>query len=111
MAISNFVCDNEQQQKQTSLSNICFDGGYNRSLDNVECFANHIVASGREDGLPQVWILSPTTTSTKTPLIQKQEMKSDDEMKDNKSSSASMLTVPTLSSAKAGTKQQQQEHN
>jgi len=34
-----------------------FDGGYTRSLDHVVCFSNHVVASGREGGLPRVWIL------------------------------------------------------
>lgn len=34
-----------------------FDGGYARSLDHVSCFAQHVVASGREGGLPRVWIV------------------------------------------------------
>ncbi|GAX13167.1 oligopeptidase B [Fistulifera solaris] len=35
-----------------------FDGGYDRSLDSVTCFKKHVVAYGRESGLPRIWILS-----------------------------------------------------
>jgi oligopeptidase B len=35
-----------------------FDGGYDRSLDSVTCFKKHVVAYGREGGLPRIWILS-----------------------------------------------------
>ena len=35
---------------------VLFDGGYDRSLDSISCFTNHIVAQGREGGLPRVWI-------------------------------------------------------
>lgn len=38
--------------------NTLFDGSYERSLDFVVCFRNHLVASGREGGLPRVWFLS-----------------------------------------------------
>jgi len=34
-----------------------FVGGYTRSLDHVVCFSNHVVASGREGGLPRVWVI------------------------------------------------------
>mmetsp|Transcript_5977 Transcript_5977/g.16755 ORF Transcript_5977/g.16755 Transcript_5977/m.16755 type:complete len:798 (-) Transcript_5977:148-2541(-) len=37
---------------------VLFPGSYERSLDHVTCFANHVVASGREGGLPRVWVLS-----------------------------------------------------
>jgi len=35
-----------------------FDGGYERSITGITCFSSHSVASGREGGLPQVWIAS-----------------------------------------------------
>uniref|UniRef100_A0A7S4IWH5 Prolyl endopeptidase n=2 Tax=Odontella aurita TaxID=265563 RepID=A0A7S4IWH5_9STRA len=35
-----------------------FDGGYGRSLDGVTPFASHLVASGREGGIPRVWVAS-----------------------------------------------------
>ena len=35
-----------------------FTGNYSRSLGYVNCFANHVVASGREGGIPRVWVLS-----------------------------------------------------
>jgi len=42
------------QQGDTPL----FPGSYQRSLDHVTCFAKHVVASGREGGIPRVWVLS-----------------------------------------------------
>jgi oligopeptidase B len=33
-----------------------FQGDYDRALDSISCFANHVVASGRQGGLPRVWI-------------------------------------------------------
>jgi oligopeptidase B len=41
-----------------------FDGGYDRSLDSVSCFSRHVVASGREGGLPRVWIIGLGDDST-----------------------------------------------
>ena len=35
-----------------------FDGGYDRALEGISSFANHLVADGREGGIPRVWILS-----------------------------------------------------
>jgi oligopeptidase B len=35
-----------------------FDGGYERSLSDVATYATHVVAQGREGGIPRVWILS-----------------------------------------------------
>lgn len=35
-----------------------FEGSYERSLDYLKCFKNHIVASGREGGLPRIWFMS-----------------------------------------------------
>jgi oligopeptidase B len=34
-----------------------FDGGYAQSLDHLSCFQNHVVASGRQGGLPRIWVL------------------------------------------------------
>jgi oligopeptidase B len=34
-----------------------FDGNALLPLDGVECFQNHVVASGRQGGLPAIWIL------------------------------------------------------
>lgn len=34
-----------------------FDGGYDRSLDGVQTFENHIAAAGRFDGIPRVWVM------------------------------------------------------
>eukprot|EP00978_Attheya_sp_CCMP212_P001986 scaffold4099_cov53-Attheya_sp.AAC.3 len=35
-----------------------FDGGLERALDEVVPFRHHIVASGREGGIPRIWIIS-----------------------------------------------------
>ena len=40
-----------------------FDGGYERALHSVSTFSNHVVAEGREGGMPRVWILSMDTNS------------------------------------------------
>jgi oligopeptidase B len=34
-----------------------FDGSYERVLDGVSTFSNHVVAHGRQGGIPRVWIL------------------------------------------------------
>ena len=48
----------DQWKLVTDLAGVTlFDGGYTRSLDHVVCFSNHVVAAGREGGLPRVWIL------------------------------------------------------
>jgi len=38
---------------------VLFDGEYNnsRSLDQVRAFRDHIVLGGREDGMPQIWVI------------------------------------------------------
>jgi oligopeptidase B len=35
-----------------------FDGSYERCLDGIETFKTHIVAQGREGGIPRVWIMA-----------------------------------------------------
>jgi oligopeptidase B len=34
-----------------------FDGGYEKALDDAETFANYLVVSGRQDGIPRIWVL------------------------------------------------------
>ena len=45
-----------------------FDGSLESSLESITCFQNHIVACGRQDGLPQIWIMGdiqlPTVSSS-----------------------------------------------
>jgi len=45
-----------------------FDGGYDRSLEGVQSFQNHIVASGRYGGIPAVWILAVTSDENTSTL-------------------------------------------
>lgn len=35
-----------------------FDGGYDRALSDVSTYKTHVVAQGREGGIPRVWIIS-----------------------------------------------------
>lgn len=35
-----------------------FDGQFERALHGVSAFSNHVVAEGREEGMPRAWILS-----------------------------------------------------
>lgn len=51
------------------LSTPLFDGGHSRSLDNVECFDNHVVALGREGGLPRVWIIGLRSVESETATL------------------------------------------
>ena len=37
---------------------VMFDGGYDRSISSVTSFESHSVATGREGGLPQVWVIA-----------------------------------------------------
>jgi oligopeptidase B len=54
LPLANSDNDKPQQQQPQQV----FDGGYDRSLDNISCFRNHVVASGREGGLPRIWFLT-----------------------------------------------------
>eukprot|EP00563_Minutocellus_polymorphus_P008970 CAMPEP_0181023376 /NCGR_PEP_ID=MMETSP1070-20121207/2016_1 /TAXON_ID=265543 /ORGANISM="Minutocellus polymorphus, Strain NH13" /LENGTH=774 /DNA_ID=CAMNT_0023100383 /DNA_START=203 /DNA_END=2527 /DNA_ORIENTATION=+ len=38
--------------------NAMFDGGYDRSISGVTSFESHSVATGREGGLPQIWVIT-----------------------------------------------------
>ncbi len=44
--------------------NKLFDGGYERSLDSVEAFEKYLVATGREGGIPRVWVIEPSLSSS-----------------------------------------------
>lgn len=39
-----------------------FDGGYDKALHGVETFNGHVVAQGRQGGMPRVWVLSMDKT-------------------------------------------------
>jgi oligopeptidase B len=43
---------------------VLFDGSLERSLDGITCFKNHVVASGREGGLPRIWFLSLSSAAS-----------------------------------------------
>jgi oligopeptidase B len=49
---------NAEWQNVTFHDQVLFDGGYQRSLADITCFRTHVVAEGREGGIPRVWILS-----------------------------------------------------
>jgi oligopeptidase B len=36
---------------------VLFDGGHGQSVDGVKCFRDHVAVTGREGGLPRVWVL------------------------------------------------------
>ena len=40
-----------------------FEGNYERSLEGLETFQSHIIASGREGGIPRIWIITPTAAT------------------------------------------------
>jgi oligopeptidase B len=53
--------DSEEEWKDVTIQNshqILFDGSYDRSLEGIDAFQTHIVAQGRENGIPRVWIIS-----------------------------------------------------
>jgi len=61
LMVSPAVADSEDQWKD--MVNVAgdaplFDGGYDRSISGITSFASHSVATGREGGLPQVWIIA-----------------------------------------------------
>lgn len=51
-------CENDWKNVELNVGMILFDGGYDRSLSSVTPFSNHVVACGREGGIPRVWIIS-----------------------------------------------------
>lgn len=38
--------------------NIMFEGGYDRTITGMTSFVSHAVATGREGGLPQIWVIT-----------------------------------------------------
>ena len=49
----------ESEWKDVELDgNKLFDGGYDRSLSDITTFKTHVVCSGREGGIPRVWVVS-----------------------------------------------------
>jgi oligopeptidase B len=53
--------DSEKEWKDVTIDSsqqILFDGSYDRSLEGIDAFQTHIVAQGREGGIPRVWIIS-----------------------------------------------------
>ena len=56
-----------------------FDGGYDRSLDGVDTFENHLVASGRFGGIPAVWVLEMNTDDTDEFTVKKSSQLTFDE--------------------------------
>ena len=42
---------------------VLFDGGYENALDEVETFSKYLVASGRQGGIPRIWVLPIDTTA------------------------------------------------
>ena len=40
------------------LSACLFSIGYDRAIDSITSFPSHSVVSGRENGLPQVWVIA-----------------------------------------------------
>eukprot|EP00592_Proboscia_alata_P016603 CAMPEP_0194398246 /NCGR_PEP_ID=MMETSP0174-20130528/125996_1 /TAXON_ID=216777 /ORGANISM="Proboscia alata, Strain PI-D3" /LENGTH=920 /DNA_ID=CAMNT_0039194521 /DNA_START=440 /DNA_END=3202 /DNA_ORIENTATION=+ len=62
-----------------------FDGGPNRALESIVAFQNHVVAYGREGGLPRIWILK---------LQQEQSLTPSDNTKGE--NDASQLSLPPL---------------
>ena len=51
--------------KDPSTGKPLFDGGYDRALEGVSAFSNHVIAHGREGGMPKVWVLTmePSTNN------------------------------------------------
>jgi len=68
LMVSDAVANSEERWKDVVLAEgggdestpatTLFDGGYERSIDGITNFRSHSVATGREGGLPRVWILS-----------------------------------------------------
>jgi len=55
---ANANCEEEWKDVTDGSGNKLFDGSIDRALDGVEAFKSHVVAAGREGGIPRVWILS-----------------------------------------------------
>ena len=60
LMVSKAVAESEEQWQDLKDGNgqQLFDGGYDRSISGITSFQSHSVATGREGGLPQVWIIA-----------------------------------------------------
>ena len=58
LMVSEAVADSADLWKDMMIGDEkLFDGGYDRSIDGISSFQSHSVATGREGGLPQVWVI------------------------------------------------------
>lgn len=57
------------QDVLTETGDKLFDGGLTRALSDITPFRDHIVASGREGGLPRVWVLGDITSKNNTTQV------------------------------------------
>ncbi|VEU37770.1 unnamed protein product [Pseudo-nitzschia multistriata] len=59
LMVSEAVADSQDLWEDLKVNGEkLFDGGYERSISGITSFGSHSVATGREDGLPQVWIIA-----------------------------------------------------
>eukprot|EP00532_Pseudo-nitzschia_australis_P000037 CAMPEP_0168204060 /NCGR_PEP_ID=MMETSP0139_2-20121125/25194_1 /TAXON_ID=44445 /ORGANISM="Pseudo-nitzschia australis, Strain 10249 10 AB" /LENGTH=770 /DNA_ID=CAMNT_0008129969 /DNA_START=273 /DNA_END=2585 /DNA_ORIENTATION=- len=60
LMVSKAVAESEEQWQDLKDGNgqQLFDGGYDRSISGITSFQSHSVATGREGGLPQVWVIA-----------------------------------------------------
>eukprot|EP00536_Pseudo-nitzschia_multiseries_P017954 jgi/Psemu1/227195/e_gw1.1979.5.1 len=61
LMVSPAVADSQDQWRELThgtTGELLFDGGYDRSISQITSFKSHSVATGREGGLPQVWIIA-----------------------------------------------------
>lgn len=57
------------QDVLTETGDKLFDGGLTRALSDITPFRDHIVASGREGGLPRVWVVGDITSKNNTTQV------------------------------------------
>lgn len=53
-------CEDDWKDVIEHSGNKAFDGGYDQSLAGVTAFKTHLVAEGRQGGVPRVWVLTPS---------------------------------------------------
>jgi len=84
LMVSPAIANSEDQWKDVTNSdgNKIFDGGYEKDLSNVSTFRSHVVCSGREGGIPRVWILSFDDDSNDNSVNKVQMLKFDEEAHD-----------------------------
>jgi len=59
-----------------------FDGGYDRTLDDATAFKTHVIAHGREGGIPRVWVLSLDDSSVSPKVIKFEPLSFEEEAYD-----------------------------